>query len=114
MPSHRALDPTVDLAEAFRHRATRKVHRDSTVTLDGVLFELPSTLIGERVVLRYDPTWPPANRRLFVTIAGASSGEARLVDSYANARVRRADLRLDPQTTMRRTRRRPGGALRSA
>ena len=91
-----ALDPTVDLAEAFRHQATRKVHRDSTVTLDGVLFELPSTLIGERVVLRYDPTLPPANRRLFVHHRGRLVGEARLVDSYANARVRRADLRLDP------------------
>lgn len=90
------LDPTVDLAEAFRHRATRKVHRDSTVTLDGVLFELPSTLIGERVVLRYDPTLPPANRRLFVHHRGRLVGEARLVDSYANAHVRRADLRLDP------------------
>ena len=90
------LDPTVDLAEAFRHRATRKVHRDSTVTLDGVLFELPSTLIGERVVLRYDPTLPPANRRLFIHHRGRLVGEARLVDSYANARVRRADLRLDP------------------
>ena len=91
-----ALDPTVDLAEAFRHQAARKVHRDSTVTLDGVLFELPSTLIGERVVLRYDPTLPPANRRLFVHHRGRLVGEARLVDSYANARVRRADLRLDP------------------
>ena len=40
------LDPTGDLAVAFRHQATRKVYRDSTVTLDGVLFELPSTLIG--------------------------------------------------------------------
>ena len=28
------LDPAVNLAEAFRHEATRKVHRDSTVTLD--------------------------------------------------------------------------------
>ena len=91
-----ALDPAVDLAQAFRHQATRKVHRDSTVTLDGVLFELPSTLIGERVVLRYDPTLPPANRRLFVHHRGRHVGEARLVDSYANARVRRADLRLDP------------------
>ena len=90
------LDPTVDLAEAFRHQATRKVHRDSTVTLDGVLFELPSTLIGERVVLRYDPTLPPANRRLLVRHRARIVGEARLVDSYANARVRRADLRLDP------------------
>ena len=90
------LDPAVNLAEAFRHEATRKVHRDSTVTLDGVLFELPSTLIGERVVLRYDPTLPPHNRRLFVHHGGRHVGEARLVDSYANAHVRRADLRLDP------------------
>ena len=60
-------------------RPTRKVHRDSTVTLDGVLFELPSTLIGERVVLRYDPTLQPANRRQFVLHRG-----------------RLADLRLDP------------------
>ena len=66
------------------------------MTLDGVLFELPSTLIGERVVLRYDPTLPPANRRLFVHHRGRLVGEARLVDTYANARVRRADLRLDP------------------
>ena len=90
------LDPTVDLGEAFRHQATRKVYRDSTITLDGVLFELSSTLIGERVVLRYDPTLPPSNRRLFVHHRGRQVGEARLVDSYANARVRRADLRLDP------------------
>ena len=90
------VDAAVDLAEAFRHEAARKVHRDSTITLDGVLFELPSTLIGERVVLRYDPTLPPSNRRLFVHHGGRHVGEARLVDSYANARVRRADLRLDP------------------
>ena len=90
------IDPTVDLADAFHHHATRKVYRDSTVTLDGVLFELPSTLIGERVVLRFDPTLPPANRRLFVHHRGRIVGEARRVDSYANSRVRRADLRLDP------------------
>ena len=90
------VDAAVNLAEAFRHQAARKVHRDSTITLDGVLFELPSTLIGERVVLRYDPTLPPSNRRLFVHHGGRHVGEARLVDSYANARVRRADLRLDP------------------
>ena len=65
------VDPAVNLAEAFRHQAARKVHRDPTITLDGVLFELPSTLIGERVVLRYDPTLPPSNRRLFVHHGGA-------------------------------------------
>ena len=64
------VDAAVNLAAAFRHKAGRKVHRDSTITLDGVLFELPSTLIGERVVLRYDPTLPPSNRRLFVHHGG--------------------------------------------
>ena len=64
--------------------------------LDTDQLELPSTLIGERVVLRYDPTLPPSNRRLFVHHGGRHVGEARLVDSYANAPVRRADLRLDP------------------
>ena len=33
---------------------------------------------------------------MFVHHGGRHVGEARLVDSYANARVRRADLRLDP------------------
>ena len=47
-------------------------------------------------MLRYDPAVPPANRRLFVHHRGRRVGEPRLVDSYANARVRRADLRLDP------------------
>ena len=47
-------------------------------------------------MLRYDPTLPPANRRQFVHDRGRLVGEAPLVDSYANARVRRADLRLDP------------------
>ena len=97
MPSHRgARSRRRPGRRRSATRPTRKVHRDSTVTLDGVLFELPSTLIGERVVLRYDPTLPPANRRLFVHHRGRLVGEARLVDSYANARVRRADLRLDP------------------
>ena len=77
-------------------RGIETFHRDSTTTLDGVLLELPSTLIGERVVLRYDPILPRSNRRLFVHHGGRHIGEARLVDSYANARVRRADLRLDP------------------
>lgn len=90
-----AFDATVDLDEAFRHEASRKVHRDSTITLDGVLFEVPSTLIGERVVLRYDPMHPARRRRLFVYLDGQFIAEARLVDSYANAKVRRGDLQLE-------------------
>jgi transposase len=85
-------DPTVDLDEVFRHEVRRKVYKDSTVTLDGVLFEVPSTLIGERIILRYDPHLACKRRRLFLFYQGSPCGEARLVDSYANARVRRSDV----------------------
>lgn len=90
-----ALDPTIDLDAAFLHEITRKVYRDSTFTLDGVLYEVPSSLIGERITLRYDPTVPAERRRLTVLLAQAECGTARIVDSYANTRVRRTDLHKD-------------------
>jgi len=89
------VDRTVNLQEAFRHEAARTVHRDSTITLDGVLFELPATLIGQRVTLRFDPQPPPQRRRLLVYHDGRCLGEARMVDSYANAHVRRGEFRLE-------------------
>ena len=89
------LDPTIDLQQAFRHEALRTVHRDGTITLDSVLFELPATLIGQRVTLRYDPQPPPRHRRLVVYHDGRCLGEARRVDSYANAHVRRGPFRLE-------------------
>ena len=41
--------------------------------------------------------WPP--RRLLISHEGQEIGEARLVDSYANARVRRGDLQKDVKIT---------------
>lgn len=87
------MDPAVNLDAAFLHEVPRKVHKDSTLSLDGMLFEAPSTLIGERITVRYDPHLPPARRRLQLSHGLEKVGEARLVDSYANARVRRGDLR---------------------
>ncbi len=86
------LEPGLDLEQLFLHETTRKVHKDSTVTLDGALFEVPSDLIGERIMLRYDPQRPPERRRLQIMRNGECNGEARLVDSYANAKVRRTDI----------------------
>lgn len=90
-----AMDPTVDLDHAFEHEIRRKVYRDSTVTLDGVLYEVPSSLIGKKISLRYDPSVAPARRRLTVLLDGTVCGIARVVDSYANARVRRTALHKD-------------------
>ena len=85
------IDPTVNLAQVFLHEEGRKVHKDSTLTLDGVLYEVDSTLIGERIRLRFDPALPPMRRRVEVFIDSRPRGEARLVDAYANTRVRRAN-----------------------
>jgi putative transposase len=90
-----AMDPAVDLDPAFEHEIRRKVYRDSTVTLDGVLYEVPSSLIGKKIKLRYDPTLAPARRRLTILLDGTICGTARVVDSYANARVRRTALHKD-------------------
>jgi transposase InsO family protein len=84
------LDPTVNLAEVFMHEDTRKVHKDSTFTLYSVLYEVDSTLIGEHVRLRYDPALPPRRRTVRVLLGNEPRGEARIVDAYANTRVRRA------------------------
>jgi len=89
------MDPTVDIEQVFHHEVTRKVHKDSTITLEGVLFEVPSSLIGERISLTYDPHLPAQRRRLFIAHQGQPCGSARLVDSYANARVLRKDLGSD-------------------
>ncbi len=93
------MDPAVDLRTAFFHENSRKVYKDSTITLDGVLFEVPSDLIGERINLRYDPHVPAERRRLLLFHQGQEAGEARLVDSYANARVRRGDLQREVEIT---------------
>jgi len=89
------FDPTIDLEDAFQHEISRKVYRDSTVTLDGVLYEVPSTLIGERIVLRYDPFVPHERRRLTILLDSKECGTARKVDTYANTKVRRSELHKD-------------------
>jgi|TARA_Y100000310_G_scaffold338380_1_gene427867 transposase InsO family protein len=89
------VDPTIDLDSAFMHEVTRKVYRDSTFTIDGLLYEVSSSLIGERVTVRYDPRVPPERRRLSVLLGQIDCGTARIVDSYANTKVRRSDLNKD-------------------
>lgn len=86
------LDPTVDLDMVTQHQASRRVHKDSTITIDGALFEVPSTLIGERIIVCYNPHLSPERRRPQILHNSENLGEARLVDSYANARVRRGGL----------------------
>lgn len=81
------MEPSIDLEQAFLHEESRKVYKDSTLTLDGTLYEVSSCLIGKRVKIFYDPTMPV--KRLEVLYEGKSHGQARIVDSYANTKVKR-------------------------
>ena len=81
------VDPTVDLDEIFKHEIKRKIYNDCTFTLDGIYYEVASVLKGKNIKLRFDPFIPA--RKLEVIYDNKSYGEARLVDTYANTRVKR-------------------------
>lgn len=81
------MDPSIDLEQVFLHEESRKVYKDSTLTLNGTLYEVSPILMGKRVKILFDPNKPAG--RLQVWYEGQSYGEARIVDSYANTRVKR-------------------------
>lgn len=78
----------LDLDALFLFEAKRRVQRDRTVSLSGALFEVDAALVGESVMLRYDPSVPPA-RGIEVWHEGRFIERARPLDAYANCFVRR-------------------------
>lgn len=81
-------EPTLDLGELFLFEAKRKVQKDRTVSLNGVVYEVDAALVGETVTLRFDPAAPP-RRPLQVCHLGQVTGLARVVETYANCFVKR-------------------------
>jgi transposase InsO family protein len=81
-------EPTLDLDDLFLFETARKVQKDRTVSLDGLVYEVDAALIGERVTLRYDPS-APAGRPIQVWHAGRQIQCAKPVDLYANCFVKR-------------------------
>ena len=87
-PPLRLSGPGLDLDALFLFEAKRRVQRDRTVSLNGTLYEVDAALVLQTVVLRYDPAAPPA-RGVEVWHEGRFVERARLLDAYANCRVRR-------------------------
>jgi transposase InsO family protein len=83
----RVPGPEVDLREMFLFEQKRRVQRDRTVSLDGLLYEVDAVLVGENVVLRYDPSTRGAP--IDVWHRGQKVQTARVVDAYANCFVKR-------------------------
>jgi transposase InsO family protein len=81
--------PSDDIADLFLFEQKRRVQADRTVSLDNVAYEVDATLVGETVVLRYDPARPRDKRTVQVWHRGKQVELARRVDVYANCFVRR-------------------------
>lgn len=81
-------EPGLDLDDLFLFEAQRKVQKDRTVSLNGVLYEVDAALVGEKVTLRFDPSAPPA-RPVQVCHGGKLIEQARPVQTYANCFVKR-------------------------
>lgn len=76
-----------DLGDLFLFEEKRKVQKDRTISLHGVAYEVDATLIGETVLLRYDPV--RRQRGIQVHHRGRFIETAKPVDAYANCFVRR-------------------------
>lgn len=84
----KTIDPAVNLDRIFFHEITRRVYSDSTFTLDGKLYEVPSHLQGKRIKISYSPE--KHCREVFILHEGKEICEAKPVNSYANTKVIRS------------------------
>lgn len=80
--------PDAGLDDLFLFEVKRKVMNDRTVSLNGRVYEVDAMLVGETVVLRYDPA-VPVSRPLAVVHQAQPAGQATPLDAYANTTVRR-------------------------
>jgi putative transposase len=83
----RYLEPWVDLDDLFLFETKRKVMKDRTVSLNGMVYEIDAALVGETVTLRYDPG--NQGDRVEVCHKGRHVQHAQILDTCANCFVKR-------------------------
>jgi len=83
----RYAGPNVDLDDLFLFETKRKVQKDRTVSLDGIVYEVDAALVGEAVTLRFNPA--QKGRTVQVWHAGRKVEDAKVVDAYANCFIKR-------------------------
>lgn len=82
-------DPEL-LKQHFLMRITRKVNHDATLSVDKVLYETDQNLANSRVEVRYEPEWLSIPQRTLPLYQdGKLVGEARMINFYDNAKVKR-------------------------
>jgi putative transposase len=78
----------LDLDALMLFEAKRKVQKDRTVSLHGVVYEVDAALVDQSVTLRFDPG-APLGRPVQVWHQGRKVQDAKRVDAYANCFVKR-------------------------
>ena len=76
-----------ELDDLFLAETKRKVGKDRTVSLNGIVYEVDAALVGTTVTLRFDPALP--GRTIQVVSGGKKVQDAKVVDVYANCFVKR-------------------------
>jgi len=82
------FDIGLDLDALFLFETKRRVQRDRTISLNGTVFEVDATLVGQTVTLRFDPA-APTSRGIEVWHQDKFIARATPLDAYANCFVRR-------------------------
>jgi putative transposase len=81
------LPPREDLDALFLSEAKRKVQKDRTISLNGLVYEVDAAFVGTTVTLRFDPSRP--GRPIEVLVPGHKAQTAKVVNVYANCFVKR-------------------------
>lgn len=76
-----------ELGDLFLFEQKRKVAKDRTVSLQGVVYEVDAALVGETVTLRFEPA--RLGQPIQVWHRGRQVQQAKRVDVYANCFVKR-------------------------
>jgi len=84
--AHLLREAPKDLNDYFRTRTTRKVDRDRTVSLNGMLYEAPIPLIDKTITLLYHDG---DSARIEAFHEGLSHGMIVPLDMKINCRIRR-------------------------
>lgn len=82
-------DAQLDLDDLFLWEAKRKVKKDRTVSLHGVIYEVDAVLVDTTVTLRYEPQKQKRGATVQVVVDGQKVGDASVVDVRANCFVKR-------------------------
>ena len=80
------VDNPKTLKTIFFKRVKRKVKHDRTISLNKMLFEVPPTLIGKRIEVRFDPE---TFDQVILYEEGQLIGQAKKVIFADNARIKR-------------------------